>query len=141
MVIVTGSQHSGKSTIAKYLKKDYVTFFDYVNHINSVDKYKLILQKLSKHDVVECGLKVALVFQLLDIKCKTILVKSNRNLKYQRLNAMSGKRQWQYEVEFDEGDKIERILNTDIIVYNNETIGKLYETIDQTIKPRISGWL
>ena len=141
MVIVTGSQHSGKSTVAQYLENDYVTFFNYINDINSIDTYKLVLHKLSKHNVVECGLKVAFLFQILNIECRTILVKSDRDLKYKRLDATSGKRQHQYEVEFDEGDRIERILKTDIILYNNETIEKLYETIDQTIKPRIGGWM
>lgn len=141
MVIVTGSQHSGKSTVAQHLKNDYVTFFNYINNINSIDTYKLVLQELSRHDVVECGLRVAFLFQILDIECKTILVKSNRDLKYKRLDATSSKRQQQYELEFDEGDRIERILKTDIILHNNETIEKLYETIDQTIKPRIGGWM
>lgn len=140
MIIVTGSQHSGKTTVAKYVYKHHETWYNYIEDIKCPNTYKLVLEELSNHKVVECNLQVAFAIKLLEIDCKIILVKADREIKYQRLNA-NGLKIFQYTYEFDEADKVEKILNPDFTLWNNNSKQELYETIDKTIKPRISGWL
>jgi cytidylate kinase len=139
MIIITGTQCSGKSTAAKYLSDKHNLDVDvYWNHINrvfnSTDFKNVLSELLSKKQIVECGLKEAFCAQLLEIPNYMILMQSPRKIKYKRMSERKkiSKRKsiLLFEREWNDLENIENMLIPNITIQNID-IKSTYSMLDK----------
>lgn len=130
MIIVTGTQGSGKSTVSKILGEELSlptdAMWNYNNKIKNVDIYRTLLYHMSKQKVIlEAALPDAFSFQLLQTECHVVLIRAPVEIKLDRLAARDNtSREFmenKFRYEFDELQMIEDLILPTYII-NNENL-------------------
>ena len=133
MLIITGTQGSGKTTTANYLEKlidiprtktHSLIVGLHTPNIN-VDQYKTILYNVtSRPMIVEAGLIEAFHIQLLGFPCYTILLEADEDEKLDRLakrnNAPLELIEEKFKPEFKKLSEVQEILGFDIKLHTND---------------------
>jgi len=90
MLVVTGTQGSGKTTTSKFLQQElnipYHRAHQYTRNVRNVNEYSEVLRLLSALPaIIDCGIFEAFSIQLMKIPVYVILVQADAEEKYVRL--------------------------------------------------------
>ena len=137
MIVVTGMQGSGKTTVSNILSQeldlvheDMYSYFE--RALASTEKYRTYLYLLAERNIIlEAALGDTFALELLQIKCPVILMRAPCDKKIKRLakrnNTTEQDMKEKYSFEFKELQIIENCISPTYIIDNedmNETIAQ-----------------
>lgn len=129
MLILTGTNGAGKTTVYNYLKTridlEYHKLASYLSKGTTVDEYRKNLKELlSKPSIIEAGLDEIFAIQLLELPCYVILVVCDEDIKYERLskrNKVDIKSiKDKFGAIFRNLEKLQSVIKADLILTTDE---------------------